>query len=86
MCAKSSRTGTSAAKWLVAHPADSSATSVIHVVAPGARELSTGAPVALTFVDTTGAAPMAPVTPREAATVTAVQRVADAHLTRGLYP
>ncbi|MCG7254639.1 murein biosynthesis integral membrane protein MurJ [Corynebacterium hadale] len=32
-----------------------------------ARELSTGAPVALTFVDTTGAAPMAPVTPREAA-------------------
>ena len=32
-----------------------------------AREVATGAPVALTFVDTTGAAPMAPATPREAA-------------------
>ena len=32
-----------------------------------AREGATGAPVALTFVDTTGAAPMAPATPREAA-------------------
>ena len=32
-----------------------------------AREVATGRPVALTFVDTTGAAPMAPATPREAA-------------------
>lgn len=32
-----------------------------------AREVDTGRDVALTFVDTTGAAPMAPATPREAA-------------------
>lgn len=32
-----------------------------------AREVATGRDVALTFVDTTGAAPMAPATPREAA-------------------
>ena len=32
-----------------------------------AREVSTGRDVALTFVDTTGSAPMAPATPREAA-------------------
>ncbi|MDY5785689.1 murein biosynthesis integral membrane protein MurJ [Corynebacterium sp.] len=32
-----------------------------------AREVSTGRMVALTFVDTTGSAPMAPATPREAA-------------------
>ncbi|MEH0147956.1 murein biosynthesis integral membrane protein MurJ [Corynebacterium sp. Q4381] len=32
-----------------------------------AREVATGRPVALTFVDTTGAAPMAPASPREAA-------------------
>ena len=32
-----------------------------------ARELATGRSVALTFVDTTGTAPMAPATPREAA-------------------
>ena len=32
-----------------------------------AREVATGRPVALTFVDTTGASPMAPASPREAA-------------------
>ena len=32
-----------------------------------AREIATGRDVALTFVDTTGSAPMAPATPREAA-------------------
>ncbi|WP_083439829.1 murein biosynthesis integral membrane protein MurJ [Corynebacterium riegelii] len=32
-----------------------------------AREVTTGRPVALTFVDTTGASPMAPASPREAA-------------------
>ncbi|UIZ93449.1 murein biosynthesis protein MurJ [Corynebacterium sp. CNCTC7651] len=43
-----------------------------------AREVATGRPVALTFVDTTGASPMAPASPREAA----IEAAGVAHRTK----